>query len=993
MGFIFPVTAGRVSDLLMRSRLLSQMQVDQRELFRIQGQVSTGRRISLPSQDAPAALRAIQLQRLLERKAQVGVNLKTNQSVLSATDAALGNVSSLLADVRGSALTVTGTTSTATQRQAVIEEVQRAIGQLVSTGNQQFRGRYLFAGTRTTQPPFQLDGKYVNYAGNEGELQSYSDLDELFETSINGNEVFGAISEPARGAADLNPVLHANTPLADLHGGLGIGAGSINISDGLVSSIIDISSARTVGDLAKLIESRPPAGRKLTVTIKPTGLDIAIDGGNLQITEVAGGTTARELGILREGGPPTQTIVGQDLDPKLKLTTRLDDVLGSRAFAHVNSDGANNDFRIEAAANGADLNGVAVQFVDDDLLQAAPGLEAGDETAVYRETAQAARASLRLSGADNDLILTADAPGTDFNNVHIVLVNAGDVKNNPTVTYADVAGTRTLTLGIDDSGETTLQDLVDAINNDSPFTAAPDPSAGEGYDGAAAVSPLDAGAVTGNTGNSGGAAKTLYVHVQAGKSTANEAIAAINAEGTFTAALDPRDSITEAQSGLGLVDFDATATTTGGAGIDFDKSSGIRVVNGGKTYDLSFDTAETVEDLLNIINGSGAGMAAQINADATGVVVRSRLSGADFSIGELGGATATQLGIRTFTGDVELDQLNHGRGVTTIDGTDFTIVSNDGAEIPIDLDDAKTVSDVLDAINTSPDNAGRVTARLAAYGGGIELVDDNPAVGGALTVKLAPSCWAAEQLGLVPDGKNQSDPPTPAEAPVAVAELTAPNTDLTFTANQAGTVLGGVQVKFANTVVGDQATVSYDAAARTLTIGVDPTATRAETVVAAVNAEGTFAAALNTDRGPNDGQGIIADVGVVATTSPGAPEVLTGRDVHPQETHGVFNSLIRLKQALVENDPREVQRSLELLDEDMDRVNFGRAEIGARQQGLDTLQARLATEHIELKGALSQEIDVDFAKAISDLTARQFALQAALKTTAGLLQQTLLNYI
>jgi hypothetical protein len=567
------------------------------------------------------------------------------------------------------------------------------------------------------------------------------------------------------------------------------------------------------------------------------------------------------------------------------------------------------------------------------------------------------------------------------------------VKNNPTVTYADVAGTRTLTLGIDDSGETTLQDLVDAITNNSPFTAAPDPSAGEGYDGAASVSPLDVGAVTGNTGNSGGAAKTLYVHVQAGKSTANEIIAAINAQGAFAAELDSRDTTLESNAGLGVVDLAATATTTGGVGIDFDKNSGIRVVNGDKTHDLSFDTAETVEDLLNIINGAGAGMLAQINADATGIVVRSRLSGADFSIGELGGSTATELGIRTFTGEVELDQLNHGRGVTTIDGVDFTIVSNDGADIAIDLDGAHTINDVLDAINNHPDNAGRVTARLAAYGNGIELVDDNPVAGGALTVKLAPTCWAAEQLGLVPAGKDQSDPPTPAETPAAVAELTAPNTDLTFTANQAGTALGDVQIQFAHTGVGDQATVSYDDATRTLTIGVDPTATRAETVVAAVNAEGTFAAALNTDRGPNDGQGIITDVGVVATTTPGAPEILAGRDVHPQETRGVFNSLIRLKQALVENDPAGIQRSLELLDEDIDRVNFGRAEIGARQQGLDTLQVRLDNEHIELKGALSQEIDVDFAQAISDLTARQFALQAALKTTAGLLQQTLLNYL
>ncbi|MFV2066771.1 MAG: hypothetical protein ACC645_07290, partial [Pirellulales bacterium] len=70
---ISSVPSTRVSDLLIRNRLLSQMQSDQKDLFRIQNQLSTGRRIALPSDDAPAALRASKLQQLIERKDQVRV--------------------------------------------------------------------------------------------------------------------------------------------------------------------------------------------------------------------------------------------------------------------------------------------------------------------------------------------------------------------------------------------------------------------------------------------------------------------------------------------------------------------------------------------------------------------------------------------------------------------------------------------------------------------------------------------------------------------------------------------------------------------------------------------------------------------------------------------------------------------------------------------------------------------------------------------------------
>ena len=44
-----------VSDAFLRQKLLRQVQFDQYELFRIQNQISTGRRIERPSQDAPVA--------------------------------------------------------------------------------------------------------------------------------------------------------------------------------------------------------------------------------------------------------------------------------------------------------------------------------------------------------------------------------------------------------------------------------------------------------------------------------------------------------------------------------------------------------------------------------------------------------------------------------------------------------------------------------------------------------------------------------------------------------------------------------------------------------------------------------------------------------------------------------------------------------------------------------------------------------------------------
>jgi flagellar hook-associated protein 3 FlgL len=129
-----------------------------------------------------------------------------------------------------------------------------------------------------------------------------------------------------------------------------------------------------------------------------------------------------------------------------------------------------------------------------------------------------------------------------------------------------------------------------------------------------------------------------------------------------------------------------------------------------------------------------------------------------------------------------------------------------------------------------------------------------------------------------------------------------------------------------------------------------------------------------------------------ATVGPGV-ETITGRDVNPREVKGVFNALIRLRDALLEEDVLQIDRSIELLDDAALGLNFARAELGARQQALDVLQVRQDDERVNLDEALSLEIDADFVEVVSELTSRQTAYQANLQLAGRTLQLTLLDYL
>lgn len=1003
MSRVSGVPTTRITDLFVRQRLLQQIQSDQRDLFDLQTQLSTGHRFAVPSADPVSALRVIGLQRLLEQKSQVRTNLSATQSYLSATDSALSGISDILSDVRATALGVLGTTASDDQRAAAALQIQQAIQQLLDAGNQKFRGRYLFAGSSTETRPFVRTGNnLVLYDGNETQLRSYVDTDLLAESNIAGSDLFGAISAQIVGTADLQPRLRFDTPLSDLNNGAGIAMGSVAISDGSRTEIVDLSSAHTIGDVA-LMMRKNSAGIPLNVQVTSQGLRIQLDSatGDLSIRDVGNGTVARQLGIFREIGVGTATIEGAPLRPKLTPSTLLSDILGAPARAALGFPGADNDFFIEAVANGQSLNGVKIRLVDD------PAVAAGSESVEFD------------------------------------------------------AALQEMTIRIDEA-HTQARDVVAAVN--SAYASGQIP---------------------------------------------------------FFAYLDQTDQ--GANPGQGLVFPTATgswvATTAGGTGEDFDRESGLQITNAGQTFAIDLSDAVTIEDLLNRLNDPQYGLLAQVSDNGRGITLRSRVSGADFAVGENGGKTATQLGLRTLTEQTRLDQLNFGQGVNnyqdegqtaqavfdsvglnnglmlqsrsagpqfngyrlrvydtggapgsevitydeanqeiaigivpgsttakqivdlfaatpgarddfslrlgdegsgndgsgllqvgeattsggTSGGVDFVITRADGVAMGIDITGAVTISDVIDRINNHPDNPPRapgqspwLVARLASYGNGIELVDES--VGsGVLTVQRNPLSTAAMDLGLIPAGQEKAAAMDLGSLGQAAVASPGANNDLVFQTKFPTTQGNGYQIVFEDSL-GEPEKFDFDPVNKVLRFRIQPGVTTAQRITELFAADPLAGELFEVHLDPsdgNDGSGLVAptDTANSPKISGGESQTLIGRDVRPLETEGIFTALIRLQNALTNNDVPEAQRAIDMLDQGVLNLNFKRAELGARQQGLEILGQRLDDENLQLQNAMSNDYDADLAEVISNLMAKQSAFQASLQATALIFNMTLLDYL
>ena len=197
----------------------------------------------------------------------------------------------------------------------------------------------------------------------------------------------------------------------------------------------------------------------------------------------------------------------------------------------------------------------------------------------------------------------------------------------------------------------------------------------------------------------------------------------------------------------------------------------IRLTNANHVREVDLSGAETIEDVQNAVASLNIGIRVEIADSGDRLNFVNELSGAEMSIAEVaGGATATELGVRSLTGTTLLSDFNGGLGVSIVHDqidpitglpdptrdTDFRVTLSNGASFDVDLTPSTaTVQDALDLINAAATGAGLnvpadFEARLATDGNGIEM-EDLTGGAGTFSVTALNGSQAAEDLGIAGD--------------------------------------------------------------------------------------------------------------------------------------------------------------------------------------------------------------------------------------------------
>ncbi len=357
---------------------------DYARLYNVQNQMATGQKVNKPSDNALATNEALRLDAVIARTRQYNTNIISGNSFLSLSDGTLSNMHALLNSAKSLTVSSASETTTHEMRQANTVEIQSTLTEIISLANAEEAGRYLFGGTETTEPPYEIVGtRYVYYKGNEESIKIQSDAATYTNINSTGSEVFGSMTSTLM-SEDLSPKLSLSssysTRLDDLNNGLGIPAGSINIRysaypDNGIN--IDLSDCDTLADVAEKIEAETKAAsaelnpkktagapvsyiaqRYIKVELNPDGNGIQLietdpiwettadlpdkrppdypaftNPSSLEVTDVGGGLVATRLGISGEVNYTVDPLniskviptplVGVDVDAALTKNTLL----------------------------------------------------------------------------------------------------------------------------------------------------------------------------------------------------------------------------------------------------------------------------------------------------------------------------------------------------------------------------------------------------------------------------------------------------------------------------------------------------------------------------------------------------------------------------------------------------------------------------------------------------------------------------------------------
>lgn len=260
----------RITSNMMSRNLLQNLEAAQGNMADLQNEMSSGHRITKPSDDPAGVHNALGIKTNMAMIAQIKSNADDALSYMGTTDSTLGDVTSMLQRARELAVQGASDTNTAESRKAIATEVDQIAAQIKLLANTKMGNKYIFSGTATNTEPMPSTGG--SFAGNSNPIQLDVGNNSKVNISVDGLGVFVNVPTGATSGLLSNPQGSGNGVLDKLSAALNAGSSTdIGATIGDIEANLDnISTSRaTLG--ANVNRMKAISSQMNTATINLTG--------------------------------------------------------------------------------------------------------------------------------------------------------------------------------------------------------------------------------------------------------------------------------------------------------------------------------------------------------------------------------------------------------------------------------------------------------------------------------------------------------------------------------------------------------------------------------------------------------------------------------------------------------------------------------------------------------------------------------------------------
>jgi flagellar hook-associated protein 3 FlgL len=259
---------------------------NQYDVYRLQNQLSTGRKVVTPADNPVAAAQALITEQKKNVNQQFIDNQKNASGQLAELEKLMGSVGELLTQAKARWVEAGNGGYSNNELQSIAQDVRGKFAELLGIGNNaDANGLYRFAGYQGGTQPFAKTGNVVNYQGDSGARQLQVEASRFMDVNFSGRAFFeavptgnGAFVANAGASNSGSGVIDNGSVVGNFDGGSYIitfnAAGTAyDITDGSGATIMSNvayngGATITVGDAQVGISGAPAGGD--TFTIEPS---------------------------------------------------------------------------------------------------------------------------------------------------------------------------------------------------------------------------------------------------------------------------------------------------------------------------------------------------------------------------------------------------------------------------------------------------------------------------------------------------------------------------------------------------------------------------------------------------------------------------------------------------------------------------------------------------------------------------------------------------